>query len=265
MCRIAAFVGAREATLSSLLFDPPHSLEKVAHSPRELLRGAVNVDGTGVAWWSGEDPEPMSYVSSQPPWSDPNLTGLSRRLSGSTIVAAVRSATPGIPFGTSNVAPFTGEGIAMVHNGWIGGFRDGLGRELLGRLTDDRFADLHSMNDSLALFLLLRQAVDNHPGSELATSLENMIQDVAKVVTSAGESATLNIVAARRGEIAAVRTSVQFAVNSLYMKEAPTGNLIASEALDDSDKWQGVPAGSVLTMTATRLDVTAIEHEGVAR
>jgi glutamine amidotransferase len=49
MCRMAAYVGP-DAPLSALLYDPPHSLERRAYQPRELIHGAVNVDGTGVAW-----------------------------------------------------------------------------------------------------------------------------------------------------------------------------------------------------------------------
>ena len=48
MCRLAARTGP-SAPLSSLLYDPPRSLEVLAYDPREQQSGHVNVDGTGVA------------------------------------------------------------------------------------------------------------------------------------------------------------------------------------------------------------------------
>ena len=68
MCRLAGYVGA-PTTLASLLYDPRHALERQAYLPREMVSGTVNVDGTGIAWWSGEEAEPMRYVSERPPWS----------------------------------------------------------------------------------------------------------------------------------------------------------------------------------------------------
>ena len=49
MCRIAAYAGP-PVTLSAVLYDPPHSLERQAYRPNELVHGTVNVDSTGVAW-----------------------------------------------------------------------------------------------------------------------------------------------------------------------------------------------------------------------
>ena len=67
MCRLAAHVG-RPVALSTLLYDPPRSLEVLAHSPRELTHGVVNVDGTGVAWWPDRDEPPLRYVTERTPW-----------------------------------------------------------------------------------------------------------------------------------------------------------------------------------------------------
>ena len=262
MCRLAAYIGSDPLPLSALLYDPPHSLQHAAYAPKELLRGTVNVDGTGVAWWSDGDDEPMRYVTVQPPWSDPNLPTLAGRLKAPTILAAVRSATPGLPFGTTNVSPYTSGTTAGVHNGWIGGFRSGVGRQLLGRLSDQRFGEFVAFNDSLALFLLVMQQIDEQPEAPLDQALTAVIEEVAKVVVAAGETATLNLVLANGAEIVAVRTSVNFRINSLYTRTTATGTLLASEPLASDEDWTAVHDHSLVVLTKDHVALRTIDHEG---
>lgn len=262
MCRLAAYVGRTPITLGSLIYDPPHSLQRAAYEPKELLRGRVNVDGTGVAWWEQEVGEPLRYVTIQPPWADPNLPGLAKRLKGSTVLAAVRSATPGMGFGTSNVAPFVGEGFAAVHNGWIGGFTSGVGRRLLSSLDDTRFGRLDAMNDSLALFSLVLQEMGDRPSASLADAVAGVLQTVTKKVVAAGEAATLNLVVASAGQIVATRTSANFDVNSLYTRQSDEGVWLASEPLDPDETWAALPKGSLSVLGPEGITTRPLEHEG---
>ncbi|MDP8970062.1 MAG: hypothetical protein M3N52_06135, partial [Actinomycetota bacterium] len=119
---MAAYLGPPRP-LSTLLYEPPRALQVQAYDPKEQLFGGVNVDGTGVAWWVDDEPAPLLYRSDRPPWSDPNLPDLSRRLRARVQLAAVRSASPGIPYGTNYVAPFVHGTLACAHNGWLGEFR----------------------------------------------------------------------------------------------------------------------------------------------
>ena len=264
MCRLAGYVGHELLPLSALLYDPPHSLEHAAYAPRELISGTINVDGTGVAWWPDDGSEPLRYATSNPPWSDPNLPGLAQALSGRTVLAAVRSATPGLPFGPDNVSPFVADGLAGVHNGWIGGFRDGVGRSLLTLLSDRRFGEMKAMNDSLVLFLLVAQRIEDEPGVSLADSVTSVIQQTAKTVVAAGEAGALNLVVASANEIVGAKTSVGFAVNSLYTRTTSAGSWIASEPLDDEPGWMTVPEHSLAVLTADGVDIRPNEHEGMA-
>lgn len=263
MCRLAAYIGSEPLALSALLYDPPHSLQHAAYKPRELLLGTVNVDGTGAAWWPEGATTPLRYVTTHTPWADPNLPGLAPSLLGSPVLAAVRSATPDLPFGTDNVSPFVVGRLAISHNGWIGDFRKGVGRTLLGRLSDVRFSQLSAMNDSLALSLLVAQQLDNAPDQDLSDAVVSVITDVAKVVYAARKEATLNLVVASADSIVAVRTSVNFAINSLYTRRTTAGSWLASEPLND-DIWEPVPDHSLVVMTADVIDITALEHEGMA-
>lgn len=265
MCRLAGYVGREPRTLASLIYDPPHSLEHAAYSPREMLSGHVNVDGTGVAWWEEGSGEPLRYVTDKPPWSDPNLSHLARRMRGSTILAAVRAATPGIGFGASHTAPFVEDGMAGVHNGWIGGFRGDVGRNLVGRLSGDRFGRLEAMNDSLVLFSLVAQALDDHPGSTLADAVAEVIRDVSKQLTAAGESGALNLVVASDGQLVASRASVDFGVNSLYLRQTKSGVFVASEPLDDEGEWRALGEHTLTVLTATGVESHHLDHEGANR
>lgn len=260
MCRLALYDGP-PAPLAATLYDPPRSLQVLAYQPRELLHGTVNVDGTGVAWWpeGGRAEPPLRYVTPSPPWSDPNLPDLARRLTAVTSLAAVRGATPGIPYGAGAVAPFVRGRLAFAHNGWIGGFRGALGRELVAELADDRFADLTVASDSLALFLTITQAADT--GSDLGTALRTSLGRVAKIVLAADQQATLNVALSDGTTSFVTRTSVGERCNSLYVHQAPDAVVVASEPLDEGD-WQPVPEHHLVRVTAGTaalepLDLTA--------
>jgi glutamine amidotransferase len=227
-----------------------------------MLSGTVNVDGTGLAWWPEGSTEPLRYVTTQPPWADPNLPGLAPALTGTPVLGAVRSATPGLGFGPANVSPFVSSGLAGVHNGRIGGFRGGVGRALLSRLSDDRFGQLAALNDSLALFLLVTGQLDDEPGRSLPDAVTSVVQSVAKEVMAAGLTATLNLTMASATEIVAVRTSAGTEVNSLYMLAGDEGSWIASEPLDPDVDWSPIPEHSLAVLTADNIEIRPIEHEG---
>lgn len=259
MCRLAAYAGP-PAPLSTLLYDPPRSLQVLSYQPRELLYGHVNVDGTGVAWWEGQDPAPLRYATPTPAWSDPNLPGLAPRLHGRVQIAAVRGATPGIPFGPANVAPFVHDGVAMAHNGWIGEFRRGTGRALAGALPDDLYGAMSAVSDSIVLFhtILAHRRAD----LDLVAATAAAIGDVAKVVEAHGTQSTLNVAISDGTTLVASRASVRDDCNSLYLAEGarrwPDAVVLASEPLDDDPAWRAVPEHHLVRVDTASLDVAYV-------
>lgn len=252
MCRFALYAGPA-TSLSTLLYDPPHSLERQAYAPREMQHGTVNVDGTGVAWWPPDEDEPLRYVTVAPPWADPNLPSLAPRLQGRTILAAVRGATPGIGFGHGAVAPFLLDGLAFVHNGWIGGFRSGVGAALLRPLPDELVGSLETVSDST---VLLRTVVGHRrAGRTLPDAVATTLGEVAAQCVAAGQVATLNLGVTDGVEHVAVRASVGLPGNSLYVCDHLDGGqlTVASEPLDDR-AWTGVPDGTLVHLHDGRLD-----------
>lgn len=263
MCRLAAYVGP-PAPLGTLLYDAPHALEHQAYAPRQMLMGHVNVDGTGVAWWPEPGGEPLRYVSEHPPWSDPNLPALSRRLTATTALAAVRSASPDVPFGPGLVAPFTFGRLAFVHNGWLGRFREGTGRELASRLPDHLYGALNAVSDSLVVFLTFVRVFEQAPGDGLASALRRTVSEVVAVCQEAGTFATLNLVVADGEGMAAVRTSFGTEGNNpLHLLQGgvrwPGGTLLASEPLDDDPAWEPLADDHVVDVTTMGATVSRLE------
>ncbi len=250
MCRLTAYLGEPIA-LAEALYRPAHSLQKQAYAPRELVDGYVNVDGTGVAWWDGTDPQPLRYVTSDAPWQDANLRALSERITSKTFIAAVRSATPGIGMGTLKVAPFTEGSLAAAHNGNMKDFRGALGQELVASLSPEAYATMQTLSDSVVLFA----SVVDHYSGDLVQAVTDTFSHVDASIRRHESQATLNLVVADENEIVAVRHSIDRPQNSLYVAERPTGTWIASEPLDEADDWATVPENHLVHVTTENVTI----------
>jgi glutamine amidotransferase len=255
MCRFAAYLG-EPLPLSAMLYDAARSLERQAYLPREMVSGHVNVDGTGLAWWRAGEPEPLRYVSELPPWSDANLPLLARRLTGSPILAVVRSRTPGMPSGAAAVHPFVHEHWAGAHNGYLTGFET-LRWSLIDAVDDQVLQGLDVLTDSSVLFLLSASFLRR--GASLVEAARMTVREATRVAREAEEQASLNLLLSDGAEVVAVRAARGMEANSLYHLEAgrgwPSGRLIASEPLDDDPGWSAVPADHLVNITAEGLRV----------
>lgn len=249
MCRMAGYVGPPVA-LSTLLFDADWSLYEQAYRPKYMRHGTINVDGTGLCWWAAGEPEPLRYVTTAPPWADVNLSALTPRLSSRLQLQAVRSATIGNPFSQNNVSPFVRDGVGFTHNGWIGGFRTGVGRTLSQRLPDHLYNALDAVSDSLLYFHTVLKHREQAPGDGLAGAIVAAAEEITSVVRASGERAVLNVLAATSDELVAFSAGADVAPNTLYVDD--TGQryrdaaVVASEPLDDDERWRPVPSGSPL-------------------
>ncbi|MGH8929411.1 MAG: class II glutamine amidotransferase [Egibacteraceae bacterium] len=258
MCRLAGYVGP-PAPLSSLLLDPPRSLQVQAYNPLEMRSGTVNVDGTGIAWWDGDDPRPLRYRTVHPPWVDENLRRLAPRLRSGVQLAAVRSATPGIPHGATFVHPFMHSGLAGTHNGWIRGFRERLARPLLQRLPDHLLGAFDGMSDSLAIFLLAVAERERNPAGGLAGAVRAAIAAVTEECARAGTTAMLNVALADASGIAVAKTGYEQVGASLYaLRDGarwPGASVVASEPLDSDSGWVPVPECHIALLSEDGIDI----------
>jgi len=263
MCRMAGYLGAA-VPLAVLLSDPPHSLTVQAYQPRMQHEGTVNVDGTGVAWWPPGDAEPLRYVTERPPWSDPNLLPLAARLCGVAQLAAVRSATPGLPFGPDAVAPFVRYGVALAHNGRVGGFPGRVGRALLERLPDELLTAAGVLTDSVVLFLTALHHRRRQPGHGLASALAGAVHEVERACAHAGQAATLTLLACDGQRLVGIRAAAGMRSPTLFTRAGPehAGLVAASEPLDDTPGWTEVPDRHVVELTGTGVTLTPLSQEG---
>lgn len=263
MCRIAAYLGP-ETPLASVLYAPEHSLEVQAYRPRQMVSGTVNVDGTGVAWWHGDDNGPLRYITERPPWSDPNLPTLARRLTGRVILATVRSATPGIVSGPGAVLPFVEGSLAGTHNGYIRGFADGVASTLLKQVPPRLSSRIETLTDSRLLFLLA--AAHWHDHHDLGAAAVAAVDTVARACAAARVSASLNLALASTNGIVAIRCARGAEANSLYTHAAADnsveGQLLASEPLDTRPGWKPVAADHLVTLSTAGVTTTPIRIHG---
>ena len=116
MCRHLGWLG-RETSVSSLVLDPPHGLRVQSYAPRRQKHGLMNADGWGVGFFDGATPR--RWRSAAPLWGDVSFASVAPALRSHCVVAAVRSATVGMPIEASATAPFTDGQWLLSHNGVV--------------------------------------------------------------------------------------------------------------------------------------------------
>lgn len=130
MCRQLGYVGPPVA-VGELVVRGPHSLYVQSWAPREMRGGGtINADGFGVAWWrraevgvEGTRDAVTRYRNPAPIWTDPAVTEVLGQVESRAVLAAVRSATVGMPVERAACAPFVDEHWAFSHNGVVPDWR----------------------------------------------------------------------------------------------------------------------------------------------
>ncbi|WP_214417163.1 ergothioneine biosynthesis protein EgtC [Sphaerisporangium fuscum] len=219
MCRHAAWLGAPRR-LGPLLLEPAHGLLRQSYAPRLQRCGRVNADGFGFGWYDPGLEEPVRYRRTVPIWTDANVPALATCARSACLVAAVRSATPGMPVEESATAPFSEGRWLLSHNGRVE-------RKAVRDLADGR--EPESVCDSawLAAAVFARLA----SGGGLADA----VADVVTGAAAADPDARLNLLVADGGAVVAT------AWNETLFTHRGEGLLVASEPLDDRPGWCAVP------------------------
>lgn len=246
MCRHLAWLG-RPVTLADLLLDPPHSLLRQSYAPADMRGGGtVNVDGFGAGWYVDGRDEPVRYRRAVPIWADPSFAGLAGQVRSGAVLAAVRSATVGMPLVETACAPFTAQTWLFSHNGVVPGWPDSLAGPAAGLPVTDLLT-LDAPTDSALLWALvlaqLRAGVA--PGKALAA--------VSADVLAAVPNARLNLLLTDGAVLAA--TAVHHA---LAVRAGPDGVLVSSEPIDREPGWQQVPDRHLLVATASAVDISPL-------
>lgn len=228
MCRHLAWLG-RPRTLSSLVLEPPSSLLVQSWAPRRQRYGTVNADGWGVGFFVPERAEPARWRSARPLWGDASFASVAPVLRSGCVVAAVRSATVGMPLEESAAAPFTDGRRLLSHNGRVD----------RAVLPPSRTAE--STADSALLAALV-----------FDRGLDALAATVAEV-GAADPAARLNLLAADGSRLVATTWG-----DTLSVLVTADGTALASEPWDDDPAWRDLPDRHLVEVTPDGLTLTPI-------
>jgi len=229
MCRHLAWLG-QPRSVAALVLDPPHGLLRQSYQPRRQAHGLMNADGWGVGLHHPDRPEPVRWRSARPLWSDASFASVAPLLSSSSVVAAVRSATPGMPTDESAAAPFTDGRWLLSHNGRV----------------DQAALPAYSTAESVCDSAVLAAHVFAHGPEHLGT----LVPDVAR----RDPEARLNLLAGDGQRVLAVTWGDTLS----YLLE-PDGVVVASEPWDDDPRWVDVPDHHLLEVTPDGVSLTELE------
>lgn len=228
MCRHLAWLG-RPRSLAALVLEPPASLLVQSWAPRRQRYGTVNADGWGVGFFSPDRPEPARWRSPRPLWADPSFASMAPVLSSGCVVAAVRSATAGMPLEESAVAPFTDGRRLLSHNGRVD-------RAVLPAVRDAE----STVDSALLAALVFDRGLD---------ALGTTVREIG----AADPGARLNLLAADGDRLLATTWG-----DTLSVLTTAEGTAVASEPWDDDPRWTDVPDRHLLEVTRAGSTLTPL-------
>jgi gamma-glutamyl hercynylcysteine S-oxide hydrolase len=229
MCRHLSYLGA-PITLAELLVDPPHALLRQSWAPRDMRGGGtINADGFGVGWYAEDPDAPIRYRRSSPMWTDTTFAQFARVTRATAVLAAVRSATVGLPVSESATAPFATGPWLFSHNGVVPGWPHSVAK-LAESLPVVDLLTLEAPTDAALLWALVRHRL--RAGAQPAEVLRSVVADV---LAAAPESRLNLLLSDGRSTFA---TAVGHALSVRHTDDAV---VVASEPFDTEAGWTAVP------------------------
>jgi gamma-glutamyl hercynylcysteine S-oxide hydrolase len=228
MCRHLGWLG-EPRSLASLMLDPPYGLLVQSYSPRRQKHGLMNADGWGAGFFDAND-VPRRWRSASPLWSDASFASVAPVIRSSCVVAAVRSASAGMPMEASASAPFSDGRWLLSHNG----------------LVDRAVLPPSPRAESVVDSALLAALIFDRGFDALA--------DTVIEVAAADPGARLNILAGNGSRLLATTWG-----DTLSVLRADGGVVLASEPLDDDPAWQDVPDRHLVEVTAGSVTVNPLK------
>jgi glutamine amidotransferase len=227
MCRHLGWLGAN-ASVSSLVLEPPFGLRVQSYAPRQQKHGLINADGWGVGFF--DDEVPRRWRSAAPIWGDTSLESVAPALRSHCVVAAVRSATVGMPIDVSATAPFTDGLWLLSHNG----------------VVDRTVLPLTSSAESVCDSAMLAATI-------FALGLDALGETIAQI-GSLDRGARLNILAANGSRMLATAWG-----DTLSILRRDDGVVLASEPYDNDAGWEDVPDRHLVEVTPDHVTLTALD------
>jgi glutamine amidotransferase len=242
MCRHLGWLG-QPASVASLVLEPPYGLVVQSYSPRRQKHGLMNADGWGVGFFdsgtggqersdsgNGTGGQPRRWRSATPLWGDASFASVAPALRSGCVVAAVRSASVGMPIEPSASAPFTDGEWLLSHNG------------IVDRAVLPQSAAAESTVDSALLAALI-----------FDRGLDRLGETIAEV-GAADPNARLNILAANGSRMLATTWG-----DTLSLLRRTDGVVLASEPYDDDPQWQEIPDRHLVDVEGTRVELIPLK------
>jgi glutamine amidotransferase len=233
MCRHLAYVGP-PAGVHALVFGAPHSLCAQARAPRFQQSGDTNPDGWGIGWYEPGAETPHRYRTTTPIWDDAEAAARTAGVESAAMLGAARLASPGATIDPTGNAPFAAGPWLFSLNGFVRGFRRGVGDALRSDLSSQRRAGIEGDSDSEVLFALVLDRLDE--GDSPRAALAAVVRHVTALT-----SGNLNLLLTDGHTVVASRFG-----NSLFVRRST----VASEPLDDDPAWRAVPERSYVELSA---------------
>jgi gamma-glutamyl hercynylcysteine S-oxide hydrolase len=229
VCRHLAYLGP-PVTLSSLVLEAPHGLLRQSYAPLDMRAGGtINADGFGAGWYPAPEADAVRYRSAAPLWSDASFAAMAGATRSSAVLAAVRSATVGMPVTETAAAPFAHGRWLFSHNGIVRGWP----HMVAGLASGLPVADLITLDaptDSALLWALVRHRLSE--GGDPA----DVMAGVVAAVAAAAPGSRLNLLLTDGRGIWATAWG-----HALSVRTTADSALVASEPIDSLSTWNPVP------------------------
>ena len=227
MCRHLGWLG-EPVSVASLVLDPPDALLVQSYSPRLQKHGTMNADGWGAGFFDAGTPR--RWRSAAPLWGDASFASVAPALRSGCVVAAVRSATVGMPIEPSASAPFTDGRWLLSHNGVVD-------RSVLPLSS----AAESTVDSALLAALILDRGLD-------------ALGDTIVEVGAADPNARLNIIAANGSRLLGTTWG-----DTLSILRRDDGVVLASEPYDDDPRWEEVPDRHLVDVSGSSVELIALK------
>jgi glutamine amidotransferase len=229
VCRHLAWLGSPR-TLGELILEHEHGLLVQSYAPRRQAHGRMNADGWGAGFFVPARPEPARWRSNRPLWADGSFASVAPVISSSCVLAAVRSATAGMPTDETAAAPFQHARWLLSHNG----------------VVDSAVLGPHPAAESVC------------DSAQLAAHLFDFGPErVGEFVIDVGKrdpGARLNLLLTDGSRILATRWH-----DTLSVLRTDTGVVVASEPYDDDPRWADIPDHHLVDVRDGEVTITDLE------
>ena len=258
MCRHIAYLGP-PCSLADLLIDRPHALLRQSWAPCDMRGGGtVNADGFGVGWFpggetsgeTGREPtaEPIRYRRSVPMWTDANFAALAPTITSGAVLAAVRSATVGMPVTETACMPFRCGQWLFSHNGRITDWPDSVAKLAEGLPVTDLLT-MPAPTDAALLCALVGHRI------RACTPAADAVADVVTEVGMAAPHSRLNLLLTDGVTIIATTWT-----HALSVLAGDDRVVVASEPWDDDPAWTEVPDRHLVLATRSGVCVRRLDN-----